>query len=101
MYQEIESLKNKIIEAADPELIILFGEKKHLGSEKVREVNLCVVVSDSDCKKTEKRIYLNVESEIAFNILVYSLDEWQRLKKDDTSYACSIIKKGVLIYEKA
>ena len=101
IYQEIESLKEKIIKTADPELIILFGEKKHLESEKIREVNLCVVVAESDCSGIEKKIYLNVESEIVFNILVYSHDEWQHLKADHTSYVSSIIKKGVLIYEKA
>lgn len=58
-------------------------------------------MSCTDCKKTEKRIYLEVESDISFNIIVYTHEEWLRLKNDDTSYVASIIKKGVLIYEKA
>ena len=101
MCNEIEVLKDKIVKSADPEFIILFGQKNYIGSDKIREVNLCIVVSCTDCKKTVKRIYLEVESDIAFNIIVYTHEEWLRLKNDDTSYVASIIKKGVLIYEKA
>ena len=84
-----------IIKEVDPLKIVLYGEKKN--GEALREVSLLIVVK-SDPKEAERRLYRALDSEIAFNLLVYGEDDFATLSSDKTSYAYSILSKGRVLY---
>ena len=83
-----------------PDMIILFGSKQNISGDSLKERSFCVIRQDGEKKETEKKRYLNLKSDIAFNIVVYKKDDWDRLSCDKTSYAGAIISKGVIVYEK-
>jgi len=97
---EIKMICDQIITLLNPEKIILFGTKLNVSGDKIRDIDLCVVVSDGAVSEIEKKIYLNIQSDIQFDVLIYLSEEWDTLCDDNTSYACSISKKGVVVYEK-
>ena len=97
MKDQISALCAEILEHCDASRIILYGSKFTPDGKTVREVNLCLVVKEEPMK-VEARLYRELECEIVFNLLVYSKDEFERLEKDPTSYAHSIVRKGTVLH---
>ncbi|MBE6621510.1 MAG: hypothetical protein E7630_01010 [Ruminococcaceae bacterium] len=100
MNDAVIRLSEAIRALACPCGILLYGAKQDLPAEGVREVNLCVIVRD-DPKAVEQMLYRSLDSELAFNLLVYREEDWYRLTADPTSYASGIARKGILLYGKA
>jgi hypothetical protein len=100
MNEAVMRLSDAIKDLADPCGILLYGAKQDLLAEGLREVNLCVIVKE-DHKEVERMLYRALDTELAFNLLVYREEDWAKLTADPTSYAASIARKGVLLYGKA
>jgi hypothetical protein len=100
MNEAVMRLSDAIKDLADPCGILLYGAKQDLLAEGLREVNLCVIVKE-DPKEVERMLYRALDTELAFNLLVYREEDWAKLTADPTSYAASIARKGVLLYGKA
>ena len=100
MNEAVMHLSDAIRDLADPCGILLYGAKQDLLAEGLREVNLCVIVKDEP-EEVERMLYRALDTELAFNLLVYREADWARLTADLTSYAASIARKGVLLYGKA
>lgn len=97
MEASLHLLCEEIRRLADPCRIVLYGSKYTPSGQRLREVNLCLVVEDEP-KTVERRLYRELDCEISFNLLVYSRDDWTRLLADKTSYASDIDRKGVVLY---
>lgn len=97
MKDQLSALCFSILEICEAKKIILYGTKFTPDGHTVREVNLCLVVN-GDPLKTESKLYLELESDVVFNLLVYSEEEFERLEKDPTSYAHSIVTKGTVLH---
>ncbi len=100
MNETLTALVDEIRALVDPCRILLYGTKQDPARESLREVNLCLVVCHSP-KEAETLLYRRLESDLAFNLLVYGQEDWDRLVADPTSYAASIAAKGVCLYGKA
>ncbi len=100
MNEAVIRLSDAIQALAKPCGILLYGAKQDLPAEGLREVNLCVIVK-ADPKETERMLYRSLDTDLAFNLLVYREEDWERLAADPTSYAAGILRKGVLLYGKA
>ena len=100
MNEAVMRLSDAIKDLADPCGILLYGAKQDLLAEGLREVNLCVIVKE-DPKEVERMLYRALDTELAFNLLVYREEDWAKLTADPTSYGASIARKGVLLYGKA
>ena len=97
MNEKLKSLCDSIVKICAPSKIILYGCKTSQITGEVREVNLLVVVNDRS-KEWEKELYCKLESDFAFNLLVYCEENFKSLTCDPTSYAASIVKKGTVLY---
>jgi hypothetical protein len=97
MKDQIFALCSEILEHCDASKIILYGTKFSPDGTRVREVNLCLVVKDEP-EKAEALLYREIESEIVFNLLVYSEKDFIHLSGDPTSYAHSIVSKGTVLH---
>lgn len=95
---EIERIRDEIVARCKPEKIILFGTKHSVSSGSLREITLCVVVDSPDKAALERQLYMDINSDISFNVLVYTTDEWNRHLSDEQSYAHRIMEKGTVIY---
>ena len=97
MKDQISVLCSGILELCEASKIILYGSKFTPDGEKIREVNLCLVVK-SDPNEAESRLYRELESELVFNLLIYTEKDFKRLENDPTSYAHSIVSKGTVLH---
>lgn len=93
-------ISREICALCDPDIIIVFGQKSHVNSDVIRDVSLCVVIDTDDKETLENSIYMSVDLDVSFNLLIYTPDEWNALMRDPQSYAFRIVKKGVAVYER-
>jgi predicted nucleotidyltransferase len=93
-------LSREICALSNPDKIILFGHKSDINSENIRDISLCVIVDTMDKEALECSIYMSVDLDVAFNLLIYTPDEWEMLTYDPQSYAFRIVSKGSVIYER-
>ena len=81
-----------------PNKLLLFGSQAKNTAGRFSDINLCVVVEVTNTRKLLADMYLNIESDVPFDLLLYSPDEWERCIADQTSFAYQIVKKGVMLY---
>ncbi|MBS5145323.1 MAG: hypothetical protein KHY89_07425 [Butyricicoccus pullicaecorum] len=91
----------KIIEeSCTPKQIILYGEKRTLATDKLKAASLCIVVPDgTDKHNLQHKLYLSIPADVPINLTLYTVEEWQELLTDATSYAAWIARKGRILYE--
>lgn len=99
MTRQMRDVCRLIKGTADAKIIILYGIKNSPSGKEIKEANFCVVV-DGDPKQAEKLLYLTLELSFPYNLLVYDLETWSKLIADPTSYASSILNKGVILFGK-
>ncbi|SMC47926.1 hypothetical protein [Papillibacter cinnamivorans] len=96
---ELVRIRDEIIAISHPEKIILYGEKKVVSSGKTGEAKFCLVLDTADKQAVEKKLYLKIDSEVSFDIIVYTPDEWECLLEDPQSYASRILERGTILYD--
>ncbi len=96
--QELLSrLCNDIVRICNPVQLILFNEK-HKPSGVLSSVKLCAVIEKGDAQQIERRLYIEVESELPFDVLVYTKERWDKLVNNRLSFASSISRSGRVLY---
>ncbi len=100
MYDErITDLCERIAELVKPVRIIIFNEK-HTPAGELVSFKLCVIIRENECSKTEQKIYLTLECEVPYDVLVYNSQKWNDAIKDPDTFARrGILNGGVVLYE--
>lgn len=80
-----------------PEKTIVFQNKRDL-SGKTTSFKLCVVVGDN-AARCEHDIYLQVESEVPFDVLCYTSADFERKCLQEHTFASRILKTGEVFHE--
>lgn len=95
--EEICAVVNSIAAKFAPVKIYMFNNRR---GEKGRTTGfkLCVINDCDDLLETERKIYLEVDSEVPFDIVLYSPGDWERLCETNGSFAQKVAKTGVLVY---
>ncbi|MDR1117006.1 MAG: nucleotidyltransferase domain-containing protein [Oscillospiraceae bacterium] len=96
----VELITREITKLTNAEKIILFGSKKDVVSGQIKDIDICVVCEAPDKSGLENTLYLTIDSEISFDIIIYTPDEWTALTADRQSFAYRILEKGILVYER-
>ena len=95
----ITKMADDILNMCEPRKIILFSKKYNM-SDELTSFKLCVIVPDNvDLTELECKIYLELDCENPFNVILYKASEWEHICVDDESFANKIIKNGVVLYE--
>lgn len=94
----LDALRDEIVRLCAPRQIYVFNQK-NTPSGDVASVKLCVVIPGGDSREEESRLYLHLESDLPFDLLVYTQQEWQRLLDTKLSFARHIRETGRLLYE--
>jgi hypothetical protein len=95
--ENIRVVCDEVVKNYKPEKIILYNLKRSL-DEEIRSFKICVIIETQNRLETEEKIYLNIDSEIPFDVLVYTPAEWEELIVENSSFACRILKEGTHIY---
>ena len=91
--QVIEETVDKIVELFSPSKVIEYDMDGHLISFK-----LCIVGNIPDKKKMLTRIYDEVDSEIPYDIILYTDEEFKELSEQLSAFANRISQKGRVRY---
>lgn len=95
---ELQKIKQQIIDRYNPDKLLLFGSLAKNSTRHCSDIDLCVIIEEADKRKLLTDMYLNIESDMPFDILLYSPDEWEQCILDHTSFAHQINKEGVMLY---
>lgn len=95
---EIQSLKEQIVSLYAPSTIILFGSQAKGTATKNSDIDLCIIKDTDNKRGLLTDMYLNIESNKPFDLLLYTEAEWKQCIEDSTSFAYQISKKGTVLY---
>lgn len=98
--QDYEKILDQLIRMVRPEKLILYGTKRDVATGEVRDIDVCIVAETEDKSALERELYLSVDSEVSFDIIVYRPIEWETLITDRQSFAHRILEKGTVVYER-
>ena len=91
----IQQVTKEIIEYCHPNKIILFSWKHNVKDE-LSSFKLIVIADHSEGLSHD--LYLNIDCEIPFDLVVYSTTQWEELSHTQNSLAERAIQKGVVLY---
>ena len=74
-------LRDAIVRLAAPETILLVSRKEAVDGS-LTAVKLCVVIGEGDPDAVERRLYMDIDSDLPYDVLVYTRGEWDRLAED-------------------
>lgn len=97
-YRELENIKKQIVENYDPKEIILFGSVAKGIFKANSDVDLCIIKDTNDKRKLLTEMYVGIDSRIPFDLVLYTVEEWNKCIDDKSSFAYIINNTGVKIY---
>lgn len=95
--EDIRAVCQSITEQFSPESIYLFSNKRG-GIGKSAGFKLCVILDCNDMEVVERKIYLDIDCDVPFDVVLYSPETWRELLTRKGSLAERIQKTGVLVY---
>lgn len=96
---EIEKIKNQIINKYAPEDIILFGSCAKGLVKRDSDVDICVILETQDKRQTLREMLVDIEYDVDLDIVIYTPSEWSRYKNDKANFANIIKKTGVSLVD--
>lgn len=97
MEKEIESVCRALKERFAPEKIIIYNKKTNPAG-KISSFKLCIVMDTQNSLQCESEIYGSIESDLPFDVLVYTLEQWEKYAAQNDSFAAQISRTGVVVY---
>ena len=93
----LSALRDDIVRLCAPKKIYVFHQKTSPDGA-LTAVKLCVIVPSGDAREAEGRLYAELESELPFDLLVYTEEEWRLLLGTELSFARHIGDTGRVLY---
>lgn len=93
----INEVVNQIIYNFEPQKIILFSVKQDLNGKSI-SFKLCIILDCQDKFEAERDIYVNTDSEIPFDIVIYTPQEFDDYMDIEGSFANKINNTGIVVY---
>lgn len=94
---EIDKIKNQIVNMYNPVEIILFGSCARGRVSRSSDIDFCVILNTDDKRSMVRDILLNVDCYADLDIVIYTPEEWVKYKGDLSTFAGIINKTGVSI----
>lgn len=100
--KKIKTVINRLVKIYDPHEIYLFGSFAWGNPDENSDLDLLVIVDHTE-EKMYRRPIKGIKAlrglKIAKDIIVYTVDEFANLAKDETSLFNRIKREGVKLYE--
>jgi hypothetical protein len=93
----IAGVVEEIVGLLTPRQIYLYNQRIN-DKLATTSFKLCIIAEAEDKSAAERRIYLEIDCDIPFDILLYTPDEWETLTAIPTSFASKIRATGTVIY---
>jgi predicted nucleotidyltransferase len=96
--KKIKKITQQFIDRYNPDKLLLFGSQAKNTTKPNSDIDLCVIIKVDDKHMLLTDMYLHIESNMPFDIVLYSPGEWEQCVTDPTSFAYHISKEGILLY---
>lgn len=96
--KEIEYIKEQIVSKYKPKYIILFGSVAKGIYRDDSDIDLFIVKDTDNKRKLLTDIYVDVDSNIPYDLVLYTAKEWNEYVDDKSTFAYVINNTGVKIY---
>lgn len=93
----IQQICSQIASLADVSKIYLFSHKTDI-SGNLTSFKLVVIINTGDKTACEKVLYLQIESSLSFDVVVYTKNEWDEFVQKPFSFASKVSQKGCVVY---
>jgi predicted nucleotidyltransferase len=100
-----------LLKSSDPYKIILFGSYANGNPNENSDIDLLIILDNNHVSKTYqerlnkkiriRNLVIEINRKVPLDILVYSKEEWNIIKKNGNYFIEEIEKTGKVIYEKA
>jgi len=97
---QIDRIKQQIMQKYSPKDIFLFGSCACGIVSGHSDIDICIVIDTDNKRKLASDIQLEIESDIDVDIVVYTPNEWEKYKDEQSSFAHIIYKKGVSLIDR-
>lgn len=94
---EVACVVDKIVELVRPIRIYLYNQRFSAAGS-TTGFKLCVVADFADKAEAERNIYLEIDSEVPFDVILYTPAEWRDLCDHIDSFARKIFLTGTVVY---
>ena len=94
----IQQVAQEIAALLGPRRIYLYSQKLNCQGD-VTSFKLCVVGDFADKQKAEQSLHWEIDSQLPFDVLLYTPQEWEELSATPHTFACHIQKTGIIVYE--
>lgn len=95
---EVAAVVDEIVGMLRPACIYLYNQR-FSATGATTSFKLCIIADFADKGDAEKDIYLRIDSEVSFDVLLYTPGEWRRLCEHPDSFARKIFLTGTVVYE--
>jgi len=96
--EEYEKIKNQIIDICSPYEIILFGSLAKKMIKSSSDIDICIIVDVEDKRKLTQKLFSEINADIPFDIVIYTIEEWHKWREEKTSFLYKIYKEGEVVY---
>lgn len=95
---EIKSVVESIASLYAPTKIVLFGSQAKGSANDKSDIDLCIIKDTNNKRSLLTDMYLNIDCNKPFDLVLYTPSEWERCVADSTSFAYLINEKGKVLY---
>lgn len=94
---EVARVVSEIVEMVHPVRIYLYNQRFSAAGA-TTGFKLCIVGDFPDKADAERNLYLHIDCEVPFDIILYTPQEWQTLCDRTDSFARKIFLTGTVVY---
>ena len=99
--KEVSAICERLKTLFDIEKLIIFGIKRSEKQNIVTDVDICVITNEQIDKNIMlKKAYIEIDSDIPFDLFIYTAEEWADRIQHSKSFASRIVRKGCVVYER-
>lgn len=95
--EEVAQVVDGIVRLLNPQQIYLYNQRISFQGE-TTGFKLCIIAPFINKIIAERDIYLHVDSEIPFDVILYTPAEWKQLCDSPDSFASKICLTGMVVY---
>jgi hypothetical protein len=98
--ENIDKIIQEIRKIIQVKKIILISKKLDISGE-ITSFKLCIVLAENNVSvsEIEQSLYMEIDSDISFDLVLYTNNEWDELKDSTGSFAWKINTSGAVLFE--
>lgn len=93
----LKEVTAEIIDLMKPEMIYLYNSKKNSGGQ-LTSFKLAIILETENKLEDERKAYRYIDSDVPFDLLLYTCEEWTELLEQPLSFASRIMSTGTKLY---